>query len=98
MTLVKEHLSDYDFTIGNPTDDKHRGGHVCLEHQEAASICKALKANGVVPDFRAPNVIRLAPVAFYVSYYDVYKTVMILKDIMDNQRYKQYKNERDVIA
>lgn len=98
MYLVKENLSDYEFTIGNPTDDAFRGGHVCLEHSEAASICKALKANGVVPDFRAPNVIRLAPVAFYVTYHDVYQMVMILKDIMENETYKQYKNERDVIA
>ncbi|MGP4070963.1 kynureninase [Piscibacillus sp. B03] len=98
MYLVKENLSDYEFTIGNPTDDAFRGGHVCLEHSEAASICKALKANGVVPDFRAPNVIRLAPVAFYVTYHDVYQMVMILKDIMENETYKHYKNERDVIA
>lgn len=98
MYLVNEFLSDFNFTVGNPTDDARRGGHVCLEHAEAASICKALKANGVVPDFRAPNVIRLAPVAFYVSYQDVYKTVKIIKDIMENEIYKQYKNERDVIA
>ncbi|GEL77945.1 kynureninase [Tenuibacillus multivorans] len=98
MYLVDELLSEYGFTIGNPRDDEHRGGHVCLEHKEAASICKALKDHHIIPDFRAPNVIRLAPVAFYVSYHDVYQTVMTIKDIMENQTYKQYKNERDIIA
>ncbi|EKN64761.1 kynureninase [Neobacillus bataviensis LMG 21833] len=39
-----------------------------LEHSEAARICKSLKANGIIPDFRAPNIIRLAPVALYTSY------------------------------
>ncbi|GEN44374.1 kynureninase [Alkalibacillus haloalkaliphilus] len=98
MYLVEEFLGDYGFTIGNPKEDERRGGHVCLEHDEAASICKALKDYDVTPDFRSPNVIRLAPVAFYVTYHDVYRTVQILKEIMENKIYKKYKNERDVIA
>ncbi|WP_188207762.1 kynureninase [Alkalibacillus aidingensis] len=98
MYLVDEYLLDYGFSIGNPTEDNRRGGHVCLEHLEAASICKALKAHNITPDFRAPNVIRLAPVAFYVSYHDIYQTVQVLRDIMKNDIHKKYKNERDVIA
>ncbi|GAA0466686.1 kynureninase [Alkalibacillus silvisoli] len=98
MYLVEKYLLEYGFTIGNPKEDERRGGHVCLEHDEAASVCKALKDYNVTPDFRAPNVIRLAPVAFYVSYHDVYRTVQILKEIMEKKVYKQYKNERDVIA
>ena len=46
----------------------NEGGHIYLEHAEAARICKALKANGVIPDFRAPNGVRLAPVAFYITH------------------------------
>ncbi|TFB18878.1 kynureninase [Filobacillus milosensis] len=98
MYLVEELLSDYNFTIGNPREDAHRGGHVCLEHKEAASICKALKDHGIIPDFRSPNVIRLAPVAFYVSFQDVYQTVLTIKKIMDDESYKTYKNERGIIA
>ncbi|NIK11342.1 kynureninase [Alkalibacillus almallahensis] len=98
MYLVEHELSEFGFTIGNPREDERRGGHICLEHDAAASICKALKERDITPDFRAPNVIRLAPVAFYVSYHDIYRTVQILKDIMTNETYKQYQNERDVIA
>ncbi|MET3682727.1 kynureninase [Alkalibacillus flavidus] len=98
MYLVEQELSDFGFTIGNPREDERRGGHICLEHEAAASICKALKDHDITPDFRAPNVIRLAPVAFYVSYHDIYRAVHILKDIMTNETYKQYQNERDVIA
>ncbi|MGM8214892.1 kynureninase [Bacillaceae bacterium W0354] len=98
MYLIEQYLSDYDFTIGNPKDDERRGGHISLEHQEAASICKALKDHHIIPDFRAPNVIRLAPVAFYVSYEDIFNTVIIIKKIMDDELYKNYKNERGIIA
>ena len=43
MDLLKQELVDMGFSIGNPHDDVRRGGHVSLEHKEAARICKALK-------------------------------------------------------
>ncbi|UPM53940.1 kynureninase [Gottfriedia acidiceleris] len=98
MSLINEELSNFGFTIGNPLEDSNRGGHVCLEHDDAARICKALKLNGIVPDFRAPNVIRLAPIAFYTSYVDVWNSVQILKKIMVEKQYEQFKNEREIIA
>lgn len=98
MSLTDGTLRPFGFSIANPSEDPRRGGHICLEHSEAARICKALKANGVVPDFRSPNVIRLAPIALYSSYEDVWNVVQILLDIMSNQKYKEYSNERNVIA
>ncbi|MCM3612358.1 kynureninase [Planococcus sp. MERTA32b] len=81
-----------------PRQDEERGGHIALSHPEAARICKALKDEGVVPDFRAPNIIRLAPVALYTSFEDVEQTVGILKKIMAEELYKNYSNERNVVA
>ena len=57
-----------------------------------------LKANGVIPDFRAPNGVRLAPVALYNTYEEVWKSVQILKKIMKNEEYKQFENKREVVA
>jgi kynureninase len=98
MELIDYELQEMGFSITNPMDDRFRGGHVSLEHKEAARICKALKENKVTPDFRAPNVIRLAPIALYTSYHDVWKTVQILKTIMIEEQYKQFSNEREVVA
>ncbi|WP_064094466.1 kynureninase [Rossellomorea aquimaris] len=98
MNLINQELSEHGFTICNPLEDQRRGGHVSLKHEEAARICKALKVNHVTPDFRSPNVIRLAPVALYSSYNDVFNTIRILKEIMDKEEYKQFKNTRNVIA
>lgn len=98
MYLIEEELSDYGFTIGNPREDAVRGGHVALEHPEAVRINEALKAAGVVPDFRYPNVIRLAPVPLYVRYVDVYDLVYILKEIMDTKAYAAYENKAGTVA
>jgi kynureninase len=98
MDLVDQELSNMGFRIGSPEEDLRRGGHVSLEHNEAARICKALKENGIIPDFRAPNIIRLAPVALYTSYSEVWEAVALLKKIMREKQYENFKNERDVVA
>ncbi|CAH2713820.1 Kynureninase [Neobacillus rhizosphaerae] len=98
MDLIKHELVDMDFVIGNPSENIRRGGHVSLEHSEAARICKSLKENGIIPDFRAPNIIRLAPVALYSTYEEVWKVVQTLKVIMKEKQFEKFANEREVVA
>ncbi|SDZ30223.1 kynureninase [Thermoactinomyces sp. DSM 45892] len=98
MELIESELQEWGFLIGNPMEDHRRGGHISLEHEEATRICKALKEANVIPDFRAPNVIRVAPIALYTSYQDVWEAVQRLKLIMVEEKYKAYSHERGVIA
>lgn len=98
MTLIDAELNGFGFTMANPRDEEKRGGHIFLEHEEAARICKALKENNVIPDFRTPNGIRLAPVALYNTFEEVWQVVKILKKIMQNEEYKKFENKRDVVA
>lgn len=98
IELIHHTLNAYNFIIRSPLDHVKRGGHVLLEHEFAASICKALTNRGVIPDFRAPNFIRLGPVALYNTFYDVWKSINILKQIMETKAYKKFDNERNIIA
>ncbi|MFD6439675.1 kynureninase [Peribacillus sp. NPDC060186] len=98
MDLIQSELSEYGFKIGSPRDESKRGGHIILEHQEAARICKALKQEAIIPDYREPNMIRLAPVALYTSFQEVFETVQVLKKIMDGRLYENYENKRGIIA
>ncbi|CAH0725138.1 unnamed protein product, partial [Brenthis ino] len=98
MFLVDKKLAQHGFSIGNPREDEKRGGHVCLEHDEGYRISLALKARGVVPDFRDPNVIRLTPTALYNSYEEVYEVVEILLDIVKNETYKQISDKRNLVV
>jgi kynureninase len=77
----------YEYAIGTPREHARRGGHVAVEHAEAASIMRALERRGVIPDFRPPNVIRLAPVALYTAYADLWDTVEHLKQVIDNDEH-----------
>ncbi len=98
MFLIDEELSSYGFSIGTPREAKRRGGHVALEHDDAVRINEALKARGVISDFRFPNIIRLAPIALYTSFYDVWKVAQIIKEIMDNKEYETYAKKRGIVA
>ena len=75
--------SPYNYRIGTPRHDADRGGHVALEHEQAAAISAALRQQGVIVDFRAPDVIRLAPVALYTRYVELWDVVQVLRDIID---------------
>lgn len=88
----------YGYAIGTPRDDARRGGHVAVEHADAPRIVKALKARGVIPDFRPPNVIRLAPVALYTSFSDVWRVVAHLRAIVDGREHEAYASGRDLVA
>ncbi len=96
--LIEAKLQKYGFSVGTPTDDAIRGGHLALEHDDALRINEALKAANVVPDFRYPNVIRLAPAPLYVRFEDVYEMVQRIVDIMENRKYEAYENKIDSVA
>ena len=88
IMLIDNILTSYGFTIGTPREDSRRGGHIALEHDDAIPINEALKA----------NVIRLAPIALYTSFKDVWNVVDIIKTIMENKDYLKYSSDRGTIA
>lgn len=59
---------------------KERGCQLSVYlHGQGRSIFEYLMKNGVITDWREPNVIRLAPVPFYCSFEDMYHFGQILK-------------------
>ncbi|TVR43772.1 MAG: kynureninase [Bacteroidia bacterium] len=92
-------FSAHGFSIATPPQDERRGGHIALTHPtEALRICSALKNRNIIPDFRAPDTIRIAPVPLYNSFEEVYLVVKNLKEIMDNQEYLRFPRERKAIS
>jgi kynureninase len=52
----------------------------------------------VIPDFRPPNVIRLAPIPLYIGYRDVWRVVEHLKAVIDNGEHEKFSKERSVVT
>lgn len=92
ISLIDDLLSQdpYNFEVGTPRDPERRTGHVAIEHAEAFRITEALKSKGVVTDYRPPNIIRVAPVALYNTYYEVWQIVQLLQEIIINEEYRKF--------
>lgn len=56
-----DHLAGLGFDLASPSDDASRGGHVALRHPDASRVVRAARAEGVIADFRAPDIVRLGP-------------------------------------
>jgi kynureninase len=64
-------LAPRGFTLGSPRDAAVRGGHVTVCHPDAARLVRDLTAAGVLPDFRAPDGIRLGLAPLTTRFTDV---------------------------
>jgi len=66
--------------IITPSDKEQRGCQLSLVFKEnGRKIFDALTAQGVIADWREPDVIRVAPVPLYNTYEDVYRFTEIIK-------------------
>lgn len=68
------------FEIITPSNPSERACQLSVFlHGEGRSLLDYLMKNGVITDWREPNVIRLAPVPLYCSFEDMYHFGQILK-------------------
>lgn len=79
--LLKQ-VTHLPFDIITPSDPAKRGCQLSLLFKERGKeVFEELTENGVVADWREPNVIRIAPVPLYNTYEDSYRFYEILMGI-----------------
>ncbi|MDB5235600.1 MAG: kynureninase [Hymenobacter sp.] len=72
--------------IITPTDPTQRGCQLSvLVHQRGRELFDFLAAQGIIADWREPNVIRLAPVPLYNSFEDVRRVGAALRQFFTEQ-------------
>jgi kynureninase len=96
--LVEERLAEYGCTVGTPRESQERGGHVAIEHPEAKRINLALEEQGIIADYRPPNVIRVCPAPLYTTYRDVHAVSSALREIIAEKRYERFEPENAVVT
>jgi kynureninase len=78
-----------DLKLASPADANVRGSHVIFAHPEGYAIVQALKARGVIGDFRAPHFVRLGIAPLYLSYLELWDAVERLQAVMDAREWDQ---------
>ena len=92
-------LQPIGFKLGTPRDASLRGSHVSIRHQEAYRINLALINDlNVIPDFREPDNIRLGIAPMYTRYIDIWEAVSRLSRLMQDELYKKYSLNRQLVT
>jgi len=90
IELFDEWLKPLGFGLDTPRDSRERGGHISLTHPDAPQIALAMRRlTNVIPDFRRPNVIRVAVSPLYTSYEEIFTGFLRLRDLVDSGAYRQ---------
>jgi kynureninase len=72
IALADARLAEHGVSVASPRDGALRGAHVALAHPDAAALCAALAARGVLADFRAPDVVRVGLAPLTTAYVEVW--------------------------
>lgn len=97
--LAEQWLLPLGFSLGSPRQPELRGSHVSLRHPEAYRINRALieaeaPAPRVIPDFRAPDNIRLGITPLYTTYVEIWRAMQCMRQVTDERLYERFPNER----
>jgi kynureninase len=67
----------------SPRDAAHRGGHVTIGHPQFAEVTRRLWSDGIIPDFRFPDGIRLGLSPLSTSHEEALSGVLAVRDAVD---------------
>jgi kynureninase len=92
-------LQPLGFTLNSPRDAEWRGSHVSLGHAEALGIDLAMiRDMNVLPDFRAPDNIRLGITPIYTTFTEIHTAVMRMQQIVEQRLYNQYADDAPTVT
>jgi kynureninase len=97
LECIDRELTPHGFSVATPRAADARGGHVAIAHPDAWRYSQALKDAGVVPDFRYPDIIRLAPSPLYTRFADCAEAIARLRHIVATRAHENQSHDRALV-
>lgn len=79
-----ELLAPLDVRLLSPRDPARRGGHITIGHPDFREVTRRLWADGVIPDFRFPDGIRLGLSPLSTSHVETVAGVLAVRDALES--------------
>jgi kynureninase len=99
IALWDHYLRPLGFRLNSPRQPARRGSHISLGHDEGLRIDLALINDvNVLPDFRAPDNIRLGVAPLYTSYGELYEAVRRLRRVVVDGLYLRYERSAPTVT
>jgi len=67
--------------VASPRDSAQRGGHVTIRRHDFREVASALWARGVIPDFRAPDGLRIGLSPLSTSFVELYDAMEVIRAV-----------------
>ena len=95
IALWEAWLAPLGVSLHSPRDARVRGSHVSIGHPEAWRINRALiEEMKVIPDFRAPDNIRLGIAPLYTTFAEIHEAMARLRRVLVERVFEKYSVER----
>ncbi len=75
--------------LASPADPALRGSQVCFAFEHGYEVMQALIAEGVIGDYRTPDIMRFGITPLYLADDDILQAVDILSEIMGTERWRE---------
>lgn len=93
--LTDTWLAPLGFSLGSPRDSAQRGSHISIRHADGYRINRALiEEMNVIPDFRAPDNIRLGFSSLYTSFVEIWEGFNRIKRVIVEKRHERYTKQK----
>lgn len=83
MEAIAEFAANHDIENVTPTDSSKRGSHVALRHEHGYQLSAALRDEGVIVDFRAPDLVRFGFAPLYNTHRQAVDAAGTVRKILD---------------
>ena len=88
LDSLEAHEAPDSLQMTSPSDPALRGAQIGLSHDQAYAISQALDAEGIVTDFRHPDILRFGFSPLFLRYQDAWQAGARLVDIIQEKVYK----------
>ncbi len=82
VDLFEAWLEPLGVELASPRDPALRGSHITLDHPAFRNVTAALWEQDVIPDFRAPQGIRIGLSPLSTSFAEVYRGMAAIRDLL----------------
>ncbi|MFK7938224.1 MAG: kynureninase [Roseovarius sp.] len=78
-----------ELTLASPRKAHERGSHVSFGFEQGYAAMQACIANGVIGDFRAPNIMRFGITPLYLSEADIADAIEVIARVINDRLWDQ---------
>ena len=81
--IVEDWPERLGVTIASPREHEHRGGHITIRRPDMARLYGELWRRGVIPDFRAPDGLRLGLAPLSTTFAEVVAGLGVVREVLE---------------